>query len=111
MQKKTGSDTALISSEESSEPEDMRAGGGRWLDPREQTTRNLKLIGDVIQWELNDELLVEQQVEGVRTILLPVDDVELAHANLDMALRFASKGDKLSLQIVPPRRSDADTDD
>jgi hypothetical protein len=111
MQKKTGSDTALISSEENAEPEAMPAGGAQRPDWREQTTRNIELIGDVIQWELNDEFLLEQQDEGVRIILLPVDDVELAHANLDMALRFASNGDKLSLQIVPARRSDADTDE
>lgn len=105
---KTGSDIAPTSSAADLDPEVPPAARVRALDPPEHTSRNLELIRDVIQRELDDELVLESQAEGVRLILLPADDIELAHANLDMALAFAGKGEKLRLQLIPARSRKAE---
>ena len=103
MPSKTGSGIVPNSFDADRNHERLADHSMKRLEIHDHVTRNLQLVQNVIQRELADEALLEQSPEGVRLVLLPTDDVALAHANIDMAIELARRGERIKLQIVPAR--------
>jgi len=103
MPSKTGTDIVPTSSDAGQSPGGRSKNDVESLNLTEHVSRNLRLVQGVIQRELADEALLEQLPQGIRLVLLPTDDVALAHAKLDMAIELARRGEAVKLQIVPAR--------
>jgi|GEM_PF-6972163 len=74
-----------------------------------QTNRNFALVGEFIAELIADDDLQSDLTDDALLILVPVDDLSLARANFELALRSASRGEKTRLQFVgrerPSKRS------
>src|SRR6476620_10715042 len=64
------------------------------------TTRNLGVAGQFFRSVLNDPEILDGIPDDATVVLMPADDPEIAHANLEMALRQSDSGKNVLLYRV-----------
>lgn len=69
-------------------------------DMRNQTAKNLELIGRFLAEELEHGSADSEQSADIPLVLVPTDDESLARSNFELALRAADRGLRTRLHLV-----------